>query len=287
MLVFAIGASTFGLAEESIPLKAIVVGLCVGLRMDALTAVAIMHVGRTIGYAAATINPFTIVIAQDISGLPLLSGLTFRLVMFVPIFMIGFFHVWRYAKQVRDNPSGSLAADVAGGQPAGAEHLELQGRHKIVLAMSLAALGVLVWEFVERGWYLTELGALFFALAVLTGLVMGQSVNEMAKVFSLGAAELTGTALVIGFARCIEIMLVDGRLAHHRERSRDAAHVSGRGTVSHRHVVHSVRCEFLHSIGLGTGLCHHAAHGAHLGHCRSVKADRHSRVSDGRRVKTC
>jgi uncharacterized ion transporter superfamily protein YfcC len=40
------------------------------------------------------------------------------------------------------------------------------------------------------------------------------SADEMARQFSLGAAELTGTALLIGFARAIELMLSDGQVLH-------------------------------------------------------------------------
>ena len=53
MLAFALGSSTIGMAEEYIPLVAILITLCVGMRMDTVAAVGIMVVGYGIGYGTA------------------------------------------------------------------------------------------------------------------------------------------------------------------------------------------------------------------------------------------
>lgn len=211
MLAFAVGSSTIGMAEEYIPLIAILITLCVGMKMDTVTAVGIMVAGYGIGYGTAAINPFTLLVAQEVAGLEPVSGLGFRLIIFFPFLALGFWHVRRYAARVAADPSVSLVADIPEAQPpAPTVTAALTARHKVVLLVTLAALALVVWGIGSHGWYLVELGAVFTALALVVGLVGGLSLDRIASAFTAGAAELTGTALLIGFARGIELMLSDG-----------------------------------------------------------------------------
>jgi uncharacterized ion transporter superfamily protein YfcC len=70
--------------------------------------------------------------------------------------------------------------------------------------------GVSQWS--GWGWYFAELNAVFLAMALLSALIAGLSPNRVAKDFCAGAAELTTTALLIGFARTIEVVLTDGQV---------------------------------------------------------------------------
>lgn len=215
MLAFAAGSSTIGMAEEYIPLVAILITLCVGMKMDTVTAVGIMVAGYGIGYGTAAMNPFTLLVAQEVAGLEPVSGLWFRLAIFTPFLLVGFWHVRRYALRVAADPANSLVADVPEAQPPPPpETGPLDTRNKIVLALTLAALGLVIWGIGRHGWYLVELGAVFVALSIVVGLVAGLSVDRTAKAFCSGAAELTTTGLLIGFARGIELMLSDGQVLH-------------------------------------------------------------------------
>jgi uncharacterized ion transporter superfamily protein YfcC len=78
-----------------------------------------------------------------------------------------------------------------------------------VLSLALIVYGISAWH-----WYLTELGAVFFGLAVLVTFVARINPNEAAKVFGIGASELTMTALLIGFARSIALLLEEGQVLH-------------------------------------------------------------------------
>jgi len=215
MLAVAVGSSTIGMSEEFIPFTPVLILLCVGMGMDAIVAASILIVGSGIGYGAATINPFTVLVAQDLAGVQLISGLNYRLILFVPFFLIGFWHIWRYASKIRKDPSASLmqSVDVDFEEPAEMQ-TALTSRHTIILTLIVATLGVLVWGIMQKGWYFVELGAVFTALAIACGLIAGKSLDSVAKTFTAGAAELTGTALLIGFARSIEMILSDAQVLH-------------------------------------------------------------------------
>jgi uncharacterized ion transporter superfamily protein YfcC len=215
MLAFAVGSSTIGMAEEYIPLVAILITLCVGMRLDTVAAVGIMVVGYGIGYGTAVMNPFTVLVAQEVAGLAPVSGLGFRLAMFLPFFALGFWYVLRYARRVQADPAASLVADVPEAQPpAPPETGPLVARQKVVLAATLAALVLVVWGIKQYQWYFIELGGVFFALALLTGLINRTPLDDIARQFVSGAGELINTALLVGFARAIEITLSDGQVLH-------------------------------------------------------------------------
>ena len=67
MIVFGICGSTFGLYEETYGLLPAFMGISVALGYDALVGGAAVILGTATGFAAATLNPFTIGIAQGIA----------------------------------------------------------------------------------------------------------------------------------------------------------------------------------------------------------------------------
>ena len=213
MAVFAVGSSTLGMAEEYLPFVPVLLALCLALRMDTVAAVGIMVVGYGIGYGVAAINPFTVVVAQQIVGLPPTSGLWYRLALTLPFLAIGFHHVYRYATRVQRDPSTSL---VLGIEPpaiaAPIQHPRLTLTHTVVLALTVAAIALLVWGVSTRHWYLEEMGAMFLGLTLLVTLAARLSADRSARAFAEGATELTVTALLIGFARAIKIVLEDGQI---------------------------------------------------------------------------
>lgn len=217
MFTFALASATIGVAEEYIPFAIILVGLCVAMRLDAIAAIGTLVAGYGIGYAVAFMNPFTLVVAQNVAGLPPLSGAEYRIALVIPFVAVGFHHVWRYVRRIQADPSKSLMAGVvtdASKAAGGASYPELTARRSAVLWATLAALGVLIWGIAVWDWYLVELGALFLVLAIVAGVIGRMGVNATAETFARGAAELTSTALLIGFARSIALLMEDGVVLH-------------------------------------------------------------------------
>lgn len=215
MAAFATGSATIGMAEEFIPFVPVLVVLCLGLGYDRVTAVGVVCVGYGVGYGAAFLNPFTVLIAQDIAGLTPTSGLGFRAGLLVVFFLIGFVHLYRYATRVGADPAASVMADVEVDDTAAAvpdEHPELTRTHLVVLVTLVASLVLLIWGIKFWGWYLVEMGAFFLGVSILLGLIGRLGANGTARSFCTGAAELTTTALLIGFARAIQVVLEEGKV---------------------------------------------------------------------------
>lgn len=215
MLVFSIGSSTLGMAEEYLPFIPVLIALCLGLKMDVVSAVGIMVVGYGVGYGVAAINPFTVMIAQEIAELPPTSGIWYRLILLVPFFLIGWHHVQKYALGVQKDETKSLMFNVENHQShQETTYPKLTKMHSAILMLTFMALLLIVYGISKWHWYLTELGAVFFGLAVLVVIISRLNPSEAAKSFGIGASELTLTALLIGFARSIALLLEDGQVLH-------------------------------------------------------------------------
>jgi len=61
-------------------------------------------------------------------------------------------------------------------------------------------------------WGLLELAALFFAMAIVSGIAMGKNANDLTKLFVTGAKDIMSAALVVGLAGGIIVILEDGRI---------------------------------------------------------------------------
>ncbi len=211
--LFSVGSSTVGMAEEYMPFVPILVAMCLALKLDAVVAVGIIYVGAAVGYACAAINPFTVLIAQDIAGLELTSGQGVRWALLVICLAVGVQHLLRYAARVRSDPGRSLVADVdyaAGFEPPAG--VRFTARRATVVAVLMGGIGLFVYGVAARGWYLVELSAVFLGIGLLAALIGRLGPNSAARAFLAGAGEMTATALLIGFARTIEVVLSDARV---------------------------------------------------------------------------
>ena len=211
--LFALGSSTVGMAEEYMPFVPLLVTMCLALRLDAVVAVGIVYVGAGVGYACAALNPFTVIIAQDIAGLPLTSGQAARWGLLVVCAAVGVHHVLRYAARLRRDPASSLVAgvDYSSGFDPPAD-VGFTPRRVAVMVVLAGGIGSLVYGVAKLDWYLTELSAVFLGIGLLAAAAGGLGPDTTARAFLRGAGEMTATALLIGFARTIEVVLSDARV---------------------------------------------------------------------------
>jgi uncharacterized ion transporter superfamily protein YfcC len=95
MLVFSLGGATMGLAEETLPFIPTLVILSRRLGYDDITGASIALVGAGAGFSGAFLNPFTVVVAQRIAEVPKLSGMGYRMFVWVVITTIAIAYVLR------------------------------------------------------------------------------------------------------------------------------------------------------------------------------------------------
>ena len=201
MLAFSVGGGTIGMAEETLPFIPALVLLARRMGYDDVTGCAIALVGAGAGFSGAFLNPFTVGVGQGIAGVPLFSGMGFRLAVWTVITAIAIVYVLRYAQRVRRDPGNGLADASA--------HGAITARHAAVLAILALALGAVVAGAMKLSWGLDQLAALFVAVAGACGLAGGLGPSTTAERFVEGAAGIAGGALVVGLARGV-LVIFDG-----------------------------------------------------------------------------
>ncbi|TVS11913.1 MAG: putative basic amino acid antiporter YfcC [Wenzhouxiangella sp.] len=213
---FALASSAVGSSGEYIPFVLILVALCRAMRMDPMTAVAMIICGYGVGYGVAAFNPYTVVVAQGVADLPTYSGWPVRLALLVPFVLIAVHHVWSYADRVRRDPTASVVYDDMLAEPAQppADYPSMHAGHVAIILGFFLALGTAVWGIATRGWYLNELGAAFLILGLVAAAIGRLGPSRTAEKFILGARELTETALLVGVARGIALIMEDGQILH-------------------------------------------------------------------------
>lgn len=101
MLLFGLFGAVFGMSEETIAFVAVAIPLTKRLGYDEFTGVCMVYVAAHVGFAGAMLNPFTIGIAQDMSDLPLFSGIEYRIVCWIVLMTAAIaFTLW-YASRIR------------------------------------------------------------------------------------------------------------------------------------------------------------------------------------------
>jgi uncharacterized ion transporter superfamily protein YfcC len=216
VFIFALTSSAMGASAEYIPFVLILAALCRTMKMDSMTAVGIIIAGYGIGYGAAAFNQYTVVVAQGVADLPTYSGWQVRMGLLIPFVMIGAHHVWSYSRKVQLNPGASLMLGI---DPPEAEttpnsYPPLTAKHVLILIAFISALGIAVWGIATRGWYLTELGAAFLIMGVVVAIIGKIGPSSTAREFVIGARDLTETALLVGVARGIALIMEDGQILH-------------------------------------------------------------------------
>lgn len=218
MLIFSLGGAVFGMGEEVIPFILVFVPMALLLGYDSITGVAIPFVGAGAGFAGAFINPFTIGIAQGIAELQPLSGMEYRIIVWLIITTAAIIFVMLYANKIKRKPELSLTYEQ---DKIKRKNLHLDGienfkgidkKHKTVLLLFLLGLIVLVVGVLAFGWYIEEICAVFIITGIIVGIAGGLKADEITGAFLQGAKDLIGTALIIALARGILVIATDGRI---------------------------------------------------------------------------
>lgn len=212
-LVFALmGAIGFG--EGSIPFFPLIITVAVGLGYDRMTGFATAAIPLAIGFSSGVINLYTTGVSQQILGLPLFSGIEFRLLALLIFYIIGMYFVLSYANKTKKDPSKSLLSeeyilqlekDTVEEQKE--EIIPFDGKRKLalfglVLVVIFTVLGATKFKF-----GFPQMSALYILLAVYLAIVLKLNPNNVAKDFGIGAARLLPASLAIGFAGSVMVLM--------------------------------------------------------------------------------
>jgi hypothetical protein len=303
MTIFAIGGTSYGMAEETLAFYALIITVMLAAGYDGLAAGALILLGAGIGVIGSTVNPFATGIASGFADTTISEGLIGRIVILAIGTVLGIIFVMRYAEKVKKDPSKSLIysakaeneaqflASGGGGEDFG----KFTGRHKFILVLFFLAFvvmvyGVIPWE--DLGlpiptwwWWFPEMAANFLLFGIVIGIVGRLKEKVLVDTFVDGARDMLGVG------------------ADHRRGARHHCHHEQRPDHRHRALLggtggFGVGRRRLHpgdlpalpaalipdSLQFGAGDRFHADHGAALRFCRRAELPGRDRVSDCQRA---
>lgn len=118
--------------------------------------------------------------------------------------------------QIGNDPAGALtfrAIPIIAGLFAISSFFALRKSvHFFVLNLLAFTIIFLIVGTMGYGWYVREIGTLFFVMGILSGLAVNNSANNITKLFLEGSKDILSAALVVGLAGGIIVILKDGRI---------------------------------------------------------------------------
>lgn len=228
MTIFAIGGTSYGMAEETLAFYALIITVMLAAGYDGLAAGALILLGAGIGVIGSTVNPFATGIASGFADTTISEGLIGRVVILVIGTVLGILFVMRYAEKVKKDPSKSLIysakaeneAQFLAADGAGDDFGKFTGRHKVILVLFFLAFVVMVYGVIPWAdlglpiptwwWWFPEMAANFLLFGIVIGIVGRLPEKTLVDTFVDGARDMLGVALIIGVARGITVIMNNG-----------------------------------------------------------------------------
>lgn len=251
MIICAIGGTTYGMAEETIAFYPIVIPILLAGGYDVVTGIMVIFLGAGVGVAGGIINPFSVGIGSSLAGISLGDGIIFRVILFALYLLFGIWFVLRYAEKVKKDPSKSIVSDMKETVEApfrkniSDDIIDLtKGRRNVLIIfgamfilmivsiipwsykfgievfnnfhnmlMAIPILGPIIGNTLPLGdWYFKEMTMIFFIGGIIIGKVYNMKEDKIVKLFIDGAKDLLSVALILGVAKGISVIMVDGKI---------------------------------------------------------------------------
>lgn len=242
MIIFSIGGTTFGMAEETIAFYSLIVATMMAAGFDPTVGAATILLGAGAGVLGSTINPFAISVAIDTAknaGIETNQGTIILLgaILWLSTVAICIWYVMSYAKKVHNNIGASIlsnheisAANEAFLSDKNVEDTTLDFRGKSVLFLFAFSFLVMILSLIPwqsfgitifdswtswlngesfGNWYFREIAAWFLIISIVCGLVYRMKESEIVDSFIAGAGDMIGVALVIAVSRGIYVIMAE------------------------------------------------------------------------------
>lgn len=217
--IFMVFGSSFGLFEELVVFVPLAIALCYSLKWDSFVGLGCTVLAACFGFSATTLNPFTLATAQSIAGLPVYSGIWFRVIVLILSYLILITFLTKYAKKIEETPERSLCFKEDG-------HLRIRydsilnldfeaTDHRAMLAfyITLGIMGcfILLSMFVSSvsGLLLPIIAIIFLIGSIVSAILSGKIKNIGKTLISGMTSTLPGSVLIL-MAMSVGLIIENG-----------------------------------------------------------------------------
>src|SRR5699024_10581022 len=161
MIPIAIFTTITGVMELNLLYIPVVLPLILRMGYDRMTAFATVILGSASGFIIAMTAPATVGLAQTIAGIPLYSGLWFRIILFILFLTGAILYVMHYARKINRQPELSPNYEDGKNELFLKQEQEVTptARHYGAFIFLGGATVFMIYGLLQLGWYFIELGA--------------------------------------------------------------------------------------------------------------------------------
>ncbi|MBL1228454.1 YfcC family protein [Enterococcus sp. BWB1-3] len=239
MILFSIGGSTYGMAEETIPFYSLLAVTMVASGFDTIVSIGTVMLGAGAGVIGSTVNPFATGVAMDalksvgiIPNTGIVLGIGFTLWLATTAYCI--FCVMSYAREVKAE-KGSTILSLQEQEDmekhfarTDSQTIEFTGKHKAILSVFAFSFAIMVITLIPWGsfnihlfdgwtslltgesfgdWYFGDLAMWFFLSSLVVSLIQGFSEREIIATFIDGVKDILSVVLIIVVARGASVIM--------------------------------------------------------------------------------
>lgn len=214
-LIFTIlGAIGFG--EGGLPFIPLAVTVVMGLGYDRITGMATAMGGMAVGFASGALNLYTTGIGQSLVGLPLFSGLGFRVAALAIFYVVTILYIVNYAKKIKKDPSKSIVAyeyaEQSKTEEVKGEKEKFTGRKKLALLALVAVFVMQAYGAIQLRWGFPQISALYIIFSFVVAIILKLNPSKTCVDFAYGASRLLPAALAIGLARSVMVLMNQAKI---------------------------------------------------------------------------
>ena len=219
-LYFA-GMNILGAGEGVYPFFPIVTALIISLGYDRLMAAGTIMFAATAGFACGMVNMFTTGISQQLVGLPMFSGIGYRLVVFIVLGSIGLISILLYGRKIKKDPNKSyvaeeykkdLAESEAKRQAGEENNIVFTWKEGLTLILFLALVIFIAYGCLKLNFTLAQFAAYYVVFAIIVAFIYRINPNKFCQIFVQGASQVLTAALAIGLAQSVMVLLTQGQI---------------------------------------------------------------------------
>lgn len=186
------------------------------LKMDQIVAMSVTFLAAYSGYATSPICAMTVQVAQKIAEIPLLSGFGFRCIIYLIFFVPTVIYIMRYAMKVRNDNSKSIMGDEIKLIQSKEDDVDIPFTLGDALALLslVGTLGVYTYCSLKLKWGMGEMATMMMIMAFLTAIFKKMGTDGLVNGFLKGARQMAFSAMLIGLASGVSVILADGNILH-------------------------------------------------------------------------
>lgn len=224
VLVFMMFGAFFGIFEESIALIPIMVLLSLSFGWDTLVGLGMTMLAAGFGFASAITNPFSVGIASNLAGTNILSGVWYRIIVFLVLYFILSTFLVNYAKKIDKDPTKSLTYDEDLKKAKSFDLSDSMNLEKenvvfksyiwmfIVFLLSIVLISVIDLTLAISLPTIPVMAITFLIGGITAGLIVTKKIRYTLKTYLNGMISVAPAVLLIMMAASVKYIIVEGKI---------------------------------------------------------------------------